>query len=423
VITHRLRTFAAILALGAVAATAPVAAELRPTPKIRKAQAVSKWAFERIERAHELLEQEKYGEVIAVLDDMKGNRRLNDHERSLMWQAYGYAYSSQDDYTKAAEAFEQSLKANGLPPQSALNTRYNLAQLYVMLERYKEAIALFEEWFALAENPSPGAYYMLALAYLQNGEKDKALPPAEQAVAKAERPKEAWLGLLLSIRFERKEYDQAAGVLERLVELYPKKLYWKQLAAVYSETGDSEKALATLEVAYIQGLLTEEGELINLAELYLYNQLPYKAAKVLEHGFEQGLLGEKARSWELLADSWLHARERERALEPLRHAAELADTGDVYVRLAQLHLEREEWAQAIAALAKGLAKGNLKNPGLAQLFYGIANASMRRWEDAERALRAAQRDEKYEKVATQWLTNLERERSLAETTRQPEEKS
>lgn len=389
------------------------ASEPRPTPRIRKAQALGKWAFEHIDRAHKLLEEEKYDEVIAVLDTMAASRRLNDHERALMWQTYGHAYSALEQYAAAAEAFEKCLAAGGLPEPAAASTRYNLAQLYVMLERYADAIALFEQWFERADNPAPAAYYMLALAYLQNGQPEKALAPAQQAVAKADRPKEAWLALLLSIRFERKEYEQAVGVLERLVSLYPKKLHWMQLAAVYSETGRPEKALAALEVAHAQGLLGEEKEIIDLVELYLYNQLPYKAARVLERALEEGSVAPTARHWELLADSWLHARERAKAIRPLARAAELVEGGDLYVRLAQIHLEREEWKEAIAALAQGLKKGKLANPALAQLFYGIACAGEQRWVEAETALQLARKDARYEKIAAQWLANIERERDLA----------
>lgn len=409
----RVLTAAVVLALSA-AAPPSAFAEARPTPKIRKAQAVSKRAFGYIDKAHKLLEQQKYDEVIAILDEMGSSRRLNEHEHALMWQAYGYAYSSQENYPKAVEAFDKCLATNGLPQQAQLNTRYNVAQLYVMLERYDEAIPIFEQWFTEADNPSPAAYYMLALAYMQNGDLEKALPPAEQAVAKAEVPKEGWLGLLLSIHLTNKDYVKAIPVLEQAVSLYPKKTYWLQLAAAYAALGDNEKSLATYEMAYLQGYLTEDSELVNLAQLYLYNQLPLKAAQVLEKGLADGQVNENARTLELLADSWLHARERQRALAPLARAAKMSATGDVSVRLAQIYLEREEWSRARKALVAGIGKGQLKNTALAQLFLGIASVNEQRWDQAEQALRAAQEDAEYEKVATSWLANLTRERELAE---------
>ena len=49
----------------------------------------------------------------------------------------------------AAAAFEKALGGEGLPELTRKNVVYNLAQLYVMLERYDDAIRLFTQWFAV----------------------------------------------------------------------------------------------------------------------------------------------------------------------------------------------------------------------------------------------------------------------------------
>ena len=201
-------------------------------------------------------------------------------------------------------------------------------------------------------------------------------------------------------------------VLERLVAEFPKKTYWMQLSAVYAELGKHEKALALLELAYEQGLLTQGNELMNLAQLYLYNQIPYRAAEVLEEGMKSGAIQPDARAWQLLADSWLHARERQRALPPLQRAAEESESGDAYVRLAQIYLERESWEEARRALDGALEKGRLTSPGHAYLMLGIADASEKRWDDAARAFTEAQEYEPTQKIAQSWLRHLANQRGL-----------
>lgn len=381
-----------------------------PSTETRKVEPVGPWAYKRIERMHEDLRAERFDYVLDTLDEMKRNHTLNAHERALMWQGYGYAYIGTENYEKAAEALENCIAAGGLPFQAELHTRYNLAQILVMLERPDRAIVEFEKWFEHAGNPSPTAYYMAAMAYMQAGRRRDAIEHVDRALAGASEPKESWLQLKNAMLVEEKDLAAAESVLGELIERFPKKAYWMQLAAIYSETNRHERALTTLEMVYLQGLFDQESEYLTLAQMYLYNQIPYQAAAVLQDGLDKGIVADASKSWQLLADSWLAAREREQALPPMRRAAELAEDGNVYVRLAQLFIEREEWTEARAALDEALEKGDLKHPGHAQLFLGIALANEKKWEAAERAFVAAQREQATEQAAAYWLSQVASQR-------------
>jgi tetratricopeptide (TPR) repeat protein len=406
-LSHRWTVSMPAALFGVLLLAAPaIAAQSGENEDARHVEAVRPWAFKRLDRAYQALSDERYDDCLDALDEMRENPKLNSLERSLLWQTYGYVYSARDEYAKAAESFEKCLEADGLAEQAAIQTRYNLAQLYVMLERYDDAIAQFDYWFAHVRNPSATAFYMTAMAYLQKGDDAQALRYAEKAVEKAKTPRESWLQLLVALRLGEKRYAETVPLLEELVQRFPKKTYWLQLSAVSSELGDPAKALATLELAYLQGLLTEGTELMSLAQMYLYNQIPYRAAEILEEGLKSGMIAADSRSWQLLADSWLHARERDRALPALRRAAELAPNGNVYVRLAQVELEQEHWSEARAALQAALDKGGLDHPGHAHLLLGIANASDKRWAEAEKAFETAREFEETEKVASQWLRHM-----------------
>ena len=372
------------------------------------------WAYKRLERAFAALADERYDEVLEALDEMKPNHKLNSHESALMWQTYGYAYTNLEKYPEAADAFARCLAEDALPNAATLHTRYNLAQLLVMLERPKEAIAEFDQWFAAARNPSPTAYYMAAMAHMQNDDIEEALRDIDRALEIAQTPKESWLQLKLALHLKGEDYAAAEGPLLRLIELYPKKTYWLQLASVYSETGRHEKALTTLELVHTQGLLDQSSEYTALAQMYLYNQIPYEAAKVLQEGLDKKILARDPKNLQLLADSWLHARDRERALLPMREAAALAADGNVYVRMAQVLVEQERWGEARGALAAALEKGGLHHPGHASLLLGIANVNEQRWGEAEQAFATAAADEQTEKAAAYWLQHLASRRPSAE---------
>ncbi len=375
----------------------------------RQVENVGPWAFKRIQMFHEDLREERFDYVRETLDEMRDHPKLNSHERAIMWQGYGYLYISTEDYERAADALGKCIETQGLPFSSELHARYNRAQILVMRERSEDAIAEFEVWFQYARKPSPSAYYMAAMAYMQSGKNQKALEYADLAIAGASQPKESWLQLKNAMLVEEKDYDGAEKVLEQLIELYPKKTYWMQLAAVYSETRRHERALSTLEMAYLQGYLDKESERLTLAQMYLFNQIPYEAAEVLRDSLEDGVVDGDAKDWELLADSWLHARERDKALPAMRKAAELSGDGNTYLRLAQLLIDREEWSEARHALEQALAKGNLRHPGHTQLLLGIADANENRWGDAQQAFAKAQQDEKTRKAADYWLRQVDKE--------------
>jgi len=247
---------------------------------------------------------------------------------------------------------------------------------------------------------------------VQKGEKEEALKLARRAVEKGgSEAKEPWLQLVSAILLEQKAYDEVIPVLEQLIVQYPKKTYWLQLSAVYSATDRPDRALAVLELAQRQGMLTQSNELMSLAQLYLYNQIPLKAAEVVEDGLRRGAIPANSRTYQLLADSLLHARERGRALDPLRKSADLSDNGNAYLRLAQVYLEREDWPQARAALDAAIEKGHLTSPGHAYLLLGVANANEKRWNEAERAFVAAQDFEPVQPMAASWLQHLANQRA------------
>jgi len=403
----------ALVAAAPAPAGAADAPRAKPKPATRRVEGVRPWAFKRLERAHTALASGDLVECRAALAELQENpKRLNDHERALTWQTLGYVDASEERYAEAATSFERSLEGDGLPEAAKQDVRYNLAQLYVILKRYDEAIATFETWFAGVEDPPASAHYLLAMTYLQKDEHAKALPHARVAVEKADEPKEPWLQLLLSLLIQQGEFQEALPVVQRLVADFPKKTYWLQLSAVHSRLDQHREALAALEVAHAQGMLTTNDEIVRLAQLYMYNAVPERAARALADGLASGAVTDEAATWELLANAWLQARERRRAVEPLERAARLAGNGQLYVRLAQLQLDREEWAAARASLTAALQKGGLADPGQTQLLLGIANASEERWSDARTAFLAAQRHEPTREAATQWLASVDGELAM-----------
>ena len=386
--------------------------ETRKPPETRKVQAVREWAFKRLEAAQQAMLADDYAAAEGSLEEMQKSTKLNTHEVALMHQTWAYLYSEQEDYEAAIPAFEAAVATGGLPLSVEISVIYNVGQLYIVLEQYRKGIAKLEEWFERTEQPTAAAYILLANAWVQLEDFNTALPLAKTGVAMSvNKPRESWVRLLLALHFQLEQYREAAEVLKMLATTWPKKSYWMQLSSVYGAIGEDQKSLTVMQVAYGEGYLTESRELVRLAQHYLYHEIPYRGAKLLAKGFEDELVEETEKNYELLANSWIRAQELDLALTPLERAADLSEDGNLYMRIGQIQVEAEDWKKASRALGTAIEKGELDRPGLANLLLGIAQFNEGRYTAAKRSFSRASQYEKTRKSGRQWMRHVDQARA------------
>jgi tetratricopeptide (TPR) repeat protein len=221
---------------------------------------------------------------------------------------------------------------------------------------------------------------------------------------------ETWLQILVALHIQKEDYRSALPILEQLVARFPKKKqHWVQLALINGALENYPRALAVQQLAYRQGMLSDDKELRRLARASLHQNMPLPAAQVLEKALAEGKIQRDSEVLELLANSWIAAREYEKSLPPLRQAAELAKSGNLYVRLGQVYMQREAWKEATESLQQGIAKGELRDPGNAQLLLGFAYYNDQRVDQARSSFARARQHDKTREAADRWITHLERE--------------
>jgi tetratricopeptide (TPR) repeat protein len=409
--TFAVAALACALALGA----APEAslAQAKKKSDAPAGPAIDPLTGKRINEALEHLNAKRHAQAKAVLGKIN-LERLSPYERSRVEQILASIEHAQENLPAARSHLEQALAAGGLNDQEQSQVRFQIAQLFMAEERWKEGAAALQAWFATAENPNSAAYYLLAVAYYQQGDHKAALAPAQKAVEMSEKPQESWLQLLLALRLEREEHRAAVPLLRRLLTLAPeKKTYWIQLSAVNGAIGSYEDALAPLQVAYNAGMLTEDSEIRRLADLLMYLDIPYRAAEILTQSLEAQRVTGDGKLHEKLGNCWVAAREYEKAIAPLRRAADLSDTGDLYVRLGEVQVQREDWGGAEDALRRGLEKGRLKDPGNAQLLMGIASYSQKKPKEARSWFERARAHGKTRTQAEGWIHHIDRELEIS----------
>lgn len=353
--------------------------------------------------AIEALNAEKYSAASAAIAKIKMDG-LSPYERSRVEQILATIDHSQDKFASARTHLKAAIDAGGLNAEEISQTKYQIAQLFLAEEKWKEGAAALEDWFATATKPNSAAYYLLAVAYYQQELYDKALAPAQKAVDLAEKPQESWIQLVLALHLQKEHWKEAIPLLNRLINIAPdKKTYWQQLSSVYGQLGQYPQALAVMQLAYSSGLLNTDSDVKRLADLLLFNDVPYRCGQILDEAINKNIVKPDSKVYEKLANCWIAAREFKRSIDPLTKAAGMSGNGDLYVRLGEVQVQRSDWSGASDALSKGLNKGGLKDTGNAQLMLGIALYNQKKLDDAVKWFEKAKSSEKSRKTAEGYL--------------------
>ena len=287
------------------------------------------------------------------------------------------------------------------------------------------------------------------------------------------RFRENWYSLLLSSMGELDLKNEQVPVYEEILELYPKKKYFVNLAGLYNDLDRQRDYTALLKTAYTKQLLDKKGEFQSLAQMLVSSGNPYWAAEVILTGMSSvpGLrvvdqecmmskvldddgnlktdnkgiaieelvctdiygpafvkagspdaldpkatpvLIEDKQNLTILAGALRAAQERKAAIDVFEKLTKVTNDGEAFIAMGNLYYQEDEIEKAIEAINKGLKKGNLKNPGFAQLTLGQALFELQRFNEARDVFTKASASKKdsVKKSARAWLkyTDNEQER-------------
>ena len=369
--------------------------------------------YESLQQAQELIEAKQYGGSLARLKKLRETSDLSVYETAQIWNLSGYAYYLQENYPRAVKSYENVIAQGDLPEAMIQSTLKTLSQLYFTIENYAKALATVDRLIAAVSAPSPDVYMLKGQAHFQLQQYRRALQPIKTAIDKyhdqGRKPRENWLLLLRVCYYELSDFKNMIAILKQVITSYPKRTYVLTLAGVYSELGDTKKQLALSEALYDFGMMKGTHQLVNLANLYLLHNVPYKAAKILQREVDGGRVESTERNLRLLSHAWYQAREDEKAVPPLARAAGMSDTGELFVRLAQSYINLDRWAEAVDAVRKGLTKGSVKRSDTANIMLGMALFNQRRLALARDAFKLASTDKRSAKAARQWIAYVDSE--------------
>lgn len=381
----------------------------------KKVPAMRNRVYSQLARAQKLSDD---GDKIAgfeVLDEVKDRiEQLNSYEQAMLFNFYGFMYYANDDLASAIDSFEQVITQEAIPESLYLSTTYSLAQLAMQQQDYKKALVFLNQWqTSNTKAITANQHIVFAQVHYQDKNFNSALEHVISAIDSHKLQggiaKEPWLILQRAAYYELKQPKKVAEVIEQLVKYYEKPAYWLQLAGMYGELGQEDKQLGAMETAWQAGYVTKESDIIMLAQLYLFNQLPYKAADLLDNAIGKGIVVANEKRLELLAQAYMLAKEDEKAIPVLVKAAEISDTGKFDAQLAQSYLNLEKWALAIDSAKQAIKRGGLDNLGNMYLVLGMSHFNLQKFDDSLLAFEHAQELPDTAKTAKQWTSYVSKE--------------
>ncbi len=420
---NRIRNKWLIIALLGVLITLPFNSHARKKNETRATGAIDAKTFEILTEAQAETEAGNYQRAIDLLETIKNSDKLNSYARSQMWNFYAFIYASQDKYRQAIGAYKKILAEADAPDGLKLTAKYTMAQMYFQLEDYPSVIAFMEAWLKEVPKPTATAHIMLAQAHYQLRNWQPALANLDRAIALEQaqgKPiKENWLRMKAAIYFEKNDTKNTLKTYRQLFHLYPRRNYLRQIAGLHGELGQDRKRLTTYDALYLDGALDRETDVLNLAYMYLGQEIPYKAGRIIETGMERKLIKQSPKQVETLANAWAQANEHKKAIPALERAAGLSEKGLLYARLAGVHFDAGNFAKAAAAAKKANQKGGLKRKDNNAMLMGMALFNIKKYENALQAFRLAKKSKRTFRDARKWeqytLSELERLRALEES--------
>lgn len=390
-----------LIQLSYTADTFAAGAEKSEKPE-RKTQLVGPTVGKKVAKAFEAYSADDIPGALAILLDIDASKKYDKAYVSrfiaIMYAQMGNEETKAIDYLKAA--VEPDI-LNEADHDQALKL---LADLQMQTKAYEDALVNYQAWMDFTGKSDGDTWTKIANANYMLKRLDKMIVPADNAIAAYgdKHNKNPYI-LKMTSYYERKKYKEAVNVIETAVQIFPEdKSWWTNLGMFYLLIEDYKKSLATLDLAYKQGYLDKESEIKTLSSLYSQNEVPYKAAIILEKHIDSGLVTRDDKNLASLANAWHAAQHIDKAAKYYGQLAKMTNQAKHYSKQGMLLKQDEQFKPAIIALNKALELG-AKNKG--RLYMSIAESHyyLEEYKQAYKAINLAMKDPKTKKSAKGWV--------------------
>jgi len=281
---------------------------------------------------------------------------LKDLEQQIssMTDAYGKSsagrylarhYVNEKNYAKAIEYYRTALKAEGLSDVANRVLLKELAGIYVLDKQFKEAItSLNQLQRSKSEKQDISTTILLAQAYYGLSNYLSVVEILDEIMPQSNTFSDSQLKQMLGLYYNAGSYGQSEKILQELIHRHPQTFsYWQQLTSIFLMQNKQKLALDQLSLARQKSFQFSPKDILLLTDLYVANNAPEKGARLFEQAIAEGEIENNEKYNKRLFEYWLQAREKEKAANTLKRSIKLIQDFELFIRLAQLQMEQEDW--------------------------------------------------------------------------------
>ena len=311
------------------------------------ANELSQYTATRVQRAHNLAQEEKLQEAISTLEGLDLSR---GYDQAFVARMLGIFYWQNEQVKPAIKQLEIAVNSGLLEDEQAWQTRKMLADMLLNEQQFSKALPHYYD-LSKSVPESQKAYEIwlrIAQSHYQLSQWNKVLSAMARYEKYGQPDEMAPLSIKLSTELELKKWQSAIGTIKRLIAIEPERVeWWRQLVALYLRVDDDKRALDALALAKLKGVELNQDDLKLLAQLYGKRGIPERAAKVLgelnEVNSDSKLKAQQATYWQM-------AKEWDKSIASWRVAAKL--DRQYYWNLSQLLVQEGHYKDALIALDK-----------------------------------------------------------------------
>lgn len=326
----------------------------RPAPAAKSAKLTKQ-----LQQLVQLYDNAKPAEARALSAEIIANANANSYERAFAAQLGAQAAYDMDDTPAMIAGLKQAIELDGLDNNGHYQAMYMLAQLQLQADQYADALDTLDRFLTETRSQKPDQLVLKGNALYRLKRYPEAAAVLKQAVTASPAPKSDWLQLLMGSYFEMGQPAEAAKIAEDLSRSNPNdKRLQMNLASIYMQADQNDKAAALLEQLRTSGQLTEDKDYRNLYALYLNMEGKEKAAAtVINDGLQKGVLKPDFQTYQALAQAYYFSEQPGLAIDAYVKAAPLAPDGETYLNLAKALWQEGRLAEAKQAAQQALDKG------------------------------------------------------------------
>lgn len=394
----------------------------------------SEKAAEAFGKLQPLMDKKDWAGMHAILDAIP-IAAPDSYDRVLILDMKAKIYMNQEQYAKAIEPLETSLKVaegKGYFKEEQLLQNINIlarliysealnlkgAQQTQMIQR---AAGYLKRFLAGTKKPNPDdTMFYAQLLYAQatadeNNINLEMIREARKVVEDGMRmsisPREGFYQILVALVLQENDYKRSAELLELVVDKFPaKKDFWPQLMLAYIQLATNEKdetkardyyirAINTVERGQNLGLLNDPKNNYNLVTFYIAVGQYSKATDLLHAGLRKGTIESTVANWRVLGSYYQQADREQDAIIALQEATKLfPKDGMIELHLGEIYRGLEKTKEAREAYRRAVQKKDtLEKPHVAYQLLAYAAMEFDDWDEALMAIREASKYPDFEK--------------------------